>query len=96
VIVCMWIIEVTKRFEKDFRRLSEKDRHKVLEGVQLLRDNPFIGLRLRAFQDRDYYRLRVGAYRIIYKVDKERKAIILLTIIRRKGKGNYKKIGHLM
>jgi len=89
----MWCILVTRRFEKDFKRLNKESQKRVLERIKLLKANPFIGLPLRTLPN--YYRLRVGKYRVIYKINEREHVIILLTIFRRKGKGEYRQIRYI-
>ena len=78
-----WEIEVTRRFEKDFKSLPRDVQERVIVVVESLSKNPYIGSPLRGTP---YRKVRVGDYRVIYYVFKEEHKIVLMTIIHR-GKG---------
>ncbi|RLE90648.1 MAG: type II toxin-antitoxin system mRNA interferase toxin, RelE/StbE family [Thermoprotei archaeon] len=54
---------------------------KVKEYVCHLKVDPFIGKKLRGMP---YWSLRIGDYRLIYRVVKEEKMVILMTVFHRK------------
>jgi len=72
-----WGIKVTRRFERDFRKLPSNIQDRIIELVEELRNNPYLGKKLRNLP---YYSLRVGDYRVIYLVDEKERIIILMTV----------------
>ena len=71
-------IETTRRFEKDFKRLSLDVRRRIDTQLRMLETDPIAGKALRG----DFtgtYSLRVGEYRVLYAIDHSAKRIILLT-----------------
>ena len=76
-----WHIKVTRRFERDFRKLPNNIQVRIIELVEELRSNPYLGKKLRNFP---YYSLRVGDYRVIYMIDERERVIILMTVFHRR------------
>jgi len=61
---------LTQTFQKSFRRLSKNIQPKVEAALRKVHTNPNIGKKLLGDLEGEFS-LRVGAYRIIYFVDKE-------------------------
>lgn len=61
-------IRIEKSAERFIRKLSAPDRMRVLKAIAKLPDEGDIK-QLKGQNSRDYFRLRVGSYRIIYTVD---------------------------
>ena len=76
-----WSIEVTRRFERDFKRLSRSVQDRIIELVEELKSNPYLGKKLRSLP---YYSLRVGEYRVIYKINEREHVITLMTVFHRR------------
>jgi len=72
--------------QKFIRKLSESDRSildRLLRSLHSLQENPFQGKPLRhEFKGR--YSLRVGVYRIIYRVDQKIVTVFIIDIAHRK------------
>jgi len=80
-----YALEITPAYRRQFKKLpipAQKDiRHKL--GILCL--DPFAGgLDIKKLQVRDGYRLRVGDYRVIYRLDNKRLIIIALDVGHRK------------
>ena len=75
-------LEVTRRFEKDFRRLSLDIRRRVDAEAKMLESDPFLGKRLRG-EFEGSHSLRIGDYRLIYRVIMSEKRVILMTVAHR-------------
>jgi len=73
-----WSIEVTRRFERDFKRLSRSVQDRIIELVEELRSNPYLGKKLLP-----YYSLRVGEYSS-YKINEREHVITLMTVFHRR------------
>ena len=72
-----WRIEFTKRFLKDLEKVPRDIYERVLEAIEEIRFNPYLGKRLSG-PLRDLYSWRIGDYRIVYRIDENRKVITLL------------------
>lgn len=80
----MYSVEFTKEAAKQFRLLPGKIRRQVSDKISLLERDPFpSGSKQLQGKDR-LFRLRSGAYRIIYQVDGRRLIILVLKIGNRK------------
>ena len=72
-----------KKAVKELNKLAPDIAKRILIAVSDLKNNPYSGQKLKgSFQD--YFRLRVGAYRIIYRFEKKELIIAVLRIGHRK------------
>ncbi|MGA2791301.1 MAG: type II toxin-antitoxin system RelE/ParE family toxin [Candidatus Bathyarchaeia archaeon] len=78
-----YAVAFLREFVKQFRRLPRDVRLRVRRRVTELSENPYLGLKLVGALA-GYWKDRVGKYRIIYKVDEDRKLIILYDVDLRK------------
>jgi mRNA interferase RelE/StbE len=81
----MYEIKVaSSRIEKELAKILSQDRRKVIEGVRKLAEDP----RPRGIKSLgpDVYRLRVGKYRVIYKVFEKDKLVLIGKFARRSEK----------
>lgn len=66
--------------ERDLKRLTADEFHRIIENIRGLRENPRPpGCRKIASSKNDW-RIRVGSYRIIYEIDDKAMAIKILRI----------------
>lgn len=78
------IIIASSRVEKELSRIPEPDRGRVVERMKKLAEDPRPkGVRALA---PDVYRLRIGAYRVVYKVYDDEKVVLIGRIARRSEK----------
>ena len=89
----MYQIEsASSRIKRELRRLPPSDMARIAEAVQALADDPrppdIVQL------EQDVYRLRVGDYRVIYKVLDEERIILIGRIVRR-SEGTYRNLRRL-
>jgi mRNA interferase RelE/StbE len=73
----------TKHFMRELKRLPAQAKRRVLLAVEEIVTNPFAGVRLRGELD-GLLRWRTGDYRIVYKIDEEKRLVILLDVGPRK------------
>ena len=78
----IWNITVTKTFEKDMRKLPLEVQLRVRDAVLQLSQNPYQRSPLKGFQHK-YWKIRVGSYRIIYRVNSSQKMIFLMFVKKR-------------
>ena len=60
---------------KDLKRLDRLAAHRVLRAVESLRENPFPNSSKKLIGSEHTFRIRVGDYRVIYIVNKQRREI---------------------
>ena len=71
------------RVQKDMDRFGHKVLRQLLERVKSLARDPRLPGSLKLIAD-EGYRLRSGDYRILYRIDKEKKAVYIYRIKDRK------------
>lgn len=69
-----------RRAEKQLDRVPYVDHPRIVQAMLALRDDPRPP-GCRKLLD-DIYRIRVGAYRVIYKIDDERKEVVIGKVAR--------------
>ena len=72
----------TQSFLKDLRKLDRADNQRILQTIELLKADPYVGKRLRG-QLEGFRSLRVGDSRVIYTVDESATIVILQAVGRR-------------
>jgi len=77
-------IEVSATAEKQIRKLPREDQVRVLRAIRPLAAQPTPpgSRKVRGYDD--VYRIRVGTYRILYRVEGRRLVIIILKIGQRR------------
>lgn len=80
----MYSVEFTKEAAKQFRLLPGKIRRQISDKIALLESDPFPNGSKQLQAKERLFRLRSGAYRIIYQVDGRRLLILVLKIGNRK------------
>jgi len=80
----MYQIILSRNAEEDLDKINKKYKPHIFAALFDLRKNPYSGKRLKGrFQD--CYSLRVGPYRIIYKIYKRKLNILIIRIGQRQG-----------
>jgi len=70
----MFKVKLHKRVIKFLQKLNENDRKRIFSAIEKLED-PFSQPYEKVKGRKDLYKIRVGDYRIIYRVDKENKIV---------------------
>ncbi|MBV9387588.1 MAG: type II toxin-antitoxin system RelE/ParE family toxin [Chroococcidiopsidaceae cyanobacterium CP_BM_ER_R8_30] len=71
-------VEITRKAAKQVKSLPQEERERIGTEIEALTDNPRpIGVR-KISGERDFYRVRVGDYRIIYEIQDK---ILLILVI---------------
>jgi mRNA interferase RelE/StbE len=77
-------IFIEKKAEKDLRKLPKNYQNKIIQKILDLKNNPKpIDVRKIASSE-NYYRVRVGDYRIIYEINYKEKRINIFRVRHRK------------
>lgn len=74
----MYKIQILKSADKTLRNVARKERVRIVEQISQLAENPrpFGCKKLRGTE---FYRIRIGDYRVIYKIEDE---VLLILVIR--------------
>jgi len=80
----MFRIEFSKQASKFLRKCEEELRIRIFKKLRMLRENsvPSDAKRLQGY-DKPTFRVRVGKYRIVYRVDYNEKVILVSDIDKR-------------
>jgi len=63
-------LEIKKSVEKDLRQLPAELLDRILEKIEALKIEPFPTQSIKLSGVENYHRLRVGDYRVVYRVEK--------------------------
>lgn len=77
----MYELIFDKDFKKDVDKLDKIDRERVLNKVKELKAFPELGKHLIGI---DLWSLRVGKYRVLYRIEHNKLQILVLTVEHRK------------
>lgn len=75
-------VEVVKQAVKEYQTIPSSDKEHVKKGILALEHNPR-GHQVKKLEGRDYYRLRVGDWRVFFTVSDKLKKVTILSIERR-------------
>jgi len=78
-----WTVEVQRPAEKELANLPVQVRKRIAATLRALRDEPFPH-RVKKLKGTDGYRIRVGDYRILFRVDRTTQYIWVSAIGHRK------------
>ncbi len=82
-----WTVKLSSVSEKHFRKLDASLRKRLLKELRELAgfDHPIKHPQVRALTGdlKDYFRLRIGRYRVIFAVLNEKKIIAVVNIVPR-------------
>lgn len=78
-----WAVEVQQPAEKELVGLPSQVRKRIARALRALKDNPFPH-GVKKLKARDGYRIRVGDYRILFRVDRDARIVWVGAIGHRK------------
>ena len=73
-------IEFVASALREFRALDRQIQRRLSTRIEELRDNPFPSGVRKLQGEADYWRFRVGDYRVIYRIEKQRVVIVIVRI----------------
>jgi len=80
----MYQVILSRTAERDLDKIDKKYKPHIFAALFDLRKNPYLGKKLKGkFQD--CYSLRIGPYRIIYKIYKQKLNVLIIRIGSRQG-----------
>ena len=75
-------IQIKKSVRKDISSFDKKFNQRLIKAIQKLQSNPYTNA--KKITGEEFYRVRVGKYRIVYEVKKTELEIIVYKIGNRK------------
>jgi len=73
-------VEFSATAEKQFIELPAKVQIRIAAKIEALRTNPYPGGTKKLSGQESMYRARIGDYRILYQVEKERRVLFIARI----------------
>ena len=75
----MYKILLHRNVAKAYENLDNRTAARVNKSIDALKENPFYGKNIKKLRGElvGGYRLRVGRYRVIYRVDEQEKTVII-------------------
>ncbi len=83
----MYKVEFLKEAVEELSQIDSIWQKRILNKIKILTDNPkHLANNIKKLKGRyhEYYRLRVGDYRIIYSIEKDRLVILIVRVGHRK------------
>jgi mRNA interferase RelE/StbE len=84
-------VEFTPRAARDFKSLDGSVRGRITQRIDSLANNPYPSGIKKIEGEEELYRLRVGDYRILYQVKKQRLLVLIVRMGHRRDV--YRRIG---
>jgi len=78
-----WTVQVQRPAEKELADLPQQAQERIAEVLRALKDNPFPH-GVKKLKARDGYRIRVGDYRIVFRIDHSARLVQIGAIGHRK------------
>jgi mRNA interferase RelE/StbE len=78
-----WLVDLARKPKKEIKKFPKKDRERILDILYTFTNNPYSGdaFKMEGYENR--WRRRVGSYRILYKIDANKKLVTVIEIKRR-------------
>ena len=73
------------KIEKLFRKISKPERQRLRLVLELLSKKDFKSLDIKKLKGQDFYRVRKGRFRIIFRINKNKQVKIFAIKIRNEG-----------
>jgi mRNA interferase RelE/StbE len=71
---------VPERVEKELRRLPPKERERIEKAMEKLTKTPFPHGVEKMEGEPERWRIRVGKYRIIYRLEEAQRTVVIVTV----------------
>jgi mRNA-degrading endonuclease RelE of RelBE toxin-antitoxin system len=83
-----WVFELTEDAEQDLRKLPKAVQKRVVRVVTQMESDPFQGdvKALHGEEWKGVFRRRIGAYRLLFAANYEKRTVSVLRVLLRSGK----------
>ena len=75
-----YTIRFDRKVKKDFRSILAQDIKRIKSAIQDLSNNPRPNGCTKLKGSNDYYRIRVGSYRIVYSIEDKTLLILMIKV----------------
>ena len=75
----MYKIEIHRKALKELKRTDRQDRVRILEAIDRLAEDPRPS-GSKKLSDSDDWRIRVGMYRVVYRISEQRLMVLVVRI----------------
>ncbi|MCB0327104.1 MAG: type II toxin-antitoxin system RelE/ParE family toxin [Bdellovibrionales bacterium] len=83
-----YAVEFKKSAIKDLKPLPKEVQQRIIDSMNLLAVDPFSSIlpirKMQGSSSENLYRLRIGSYRVVYEVQREKVVILVIRIGHRK------------
>jgi len=79
-----WELQIDERFYKELSKFPKTDQLKIVNAVEFLIVDPYVGDIQKIKGEKDTWRRRIGSYRIFYEIHQNKNIIHLFWVERRK------------
>ena len=80
----MYSLEFKERVIKDFNKIPQKDKIKIWDKLQKLKNEPWQKNTRKLAGRNDEYRIRYGNYRVIYQINDLSQKVLIIEVGHRK------------
>jgi len=80
----MYEVYLERAAERDLRRLSVEDFHRIIPQVRAMAENPRPPGCRKIAGSKNGWRIRIGDYRVIYEIDEKTKAVRVMRVRHRR------------
>ena len=80
----MYEVYLERAAERDLRRFSAGDFHRVIRHIETLAEEPRPSGCWKIIGSKSDWRIRIGSYRVIYEIDEKAKAVRVMRVIHRR------------
>ncbi len=80
----MYKISINARAEKDLRKIDRQNKNRIIPEITVLADDPRPGGCKRVISEPGVWRIRVGDYRIGYRIDDGTREVTVIRIAHRR------------
>ena len=79
-----YTVEISAPVRKQMKRMPNSDKKKILDKIDSLSDDPRPYGYKKLFYYTDFFRVRVGNYRIIYTIQDEQLVVVIVEVTDRR------------
>jgi len=79
-----YTVEISGQARKQLTRLPKKEKEKILDKIDSLADNPRPFGYKKLYYYTDFFRVRVGNYRVIYTIQDEQLVVVVIEVTDRR------------
>jgi len=79
-----YLVEISAQARKQLKRLPKSEKNKILDKIDSLSDNPRPFGYKKLYYYTEFFRIRVGNYRIIYTIQDKQLVVVIVEVTDRR------------